>query len=527
MEEHTQLIKEWKACLAEWPRASVHTAREVVAERVSNMIAQYDVAPAESEEKSVSRNTTVAKLVKKTMELAQSDFQLGRLQNISFSAEWHAVAHLMRKVWLLHGYEWCHDKQKRTLPVVLRKEEVNPSVLEKNSDTKDDEDIRMYVSTTLTTTLFVAISFIEAFVSGSTLLQAEDKTNAYTYPTGKHVENYVYQIASEWHRTPADVDLYLENDQTAHGKMLERVESAIAHWCWVIPNMSTRVVDTDPCAVGTGIRGVRPVNEAVLIALHMNKAVDLIYGEHEIGMADAVVKFPDDIMPVWDLFLKQQYGVQLNNKQAVQIRANYFLSQSMVAARSIYGTRASQSEYTVDGYACSTSVHEQRGLPWFKERMAELKSVHAAFKNKAQHPVRAFAALMLVDRVFKSWLARSFMESYVVFEWDLFRRLPTIYQKERNFAERRPLIIFVLGRYWVQLHQLTGVANESPILLACDNGEQAILLWMYFVLSEFGGLLEDEGDIASCSEFAFLPLLQRFVEEVRQARAEVGDPNAE
>lgn len=474
------------------------------------------------------------KLVQDTMEFFESDTGFAQLRLPALRDNWDECRTYIQKLWLFYGYNWFHDRQKKTVsvrvPMQIKQStednKVGSSVPAPGTSSSSTQMAEIYVTTSLGTLLGIVISFIDTHIHQPNVLHDEELRKQVT--GSKSAEQLIDNLCEAWNHIRGS----LSDDAkiNRHVSIFQQVSTVISHWLWHISCMKnnmvsgldawssteakaeaqhrfalTRVVDTDPDYVGDGVRGLRPINEAMLTQWYMFQVLHTVYEEHKILELQHVLdqtRHPS-VQRAWIAFLEAQLDIETTNHQQMWARNMALLTRARLGARGLVATRESQAEQTVEPVVCVQRVHFETGTQWVKECKLVIKDTFCVLDNPECHEMRRFAVLMFVDRTFQAFFSVSFLKEFVVFEWDLFQQQQKLHSTRVGIARRRPLLVFVLGRFWIQLARHPDCNSDLPVLVPCPNVETAILAWFYCVIELHQGVASDGVDLRHCTEFPF------------------------
>lgn len=485
-----------------------------------------------------------SRLVQDTMAFFETDAGFAQLQLPALQNEWEACRTSIERLWLLYGYNWFHDRQKKTIPIrvpmqIKHATDDNKVGSSASASASTDPSVQasaslaeIYVTTTLGTLLGIVISFIDTHVHQPNLLL--DDPLLRQVQGSKSAEQVIDDLSAAWNHIPGAVSPVPETNR--HAMIYHKVKAVISHWLWHISCLRnntvsdlhalssaetkletqhrfalTRVVDTDPDYVGDGVRGLRPINEAMLTRWYMYQTLHTVYAEHDIVELKHVMSVVRDpqVHCKWTEFLASQIDLETTNHQQMWARNMALLTRARLGARGLLAVRESQSEQSVEPVVCVQRVHFETGTQWVKECKLVIKDSFHDLDNPDCHEMRRFAVLMFVDRTFQAFFSLSFIKEFLVFEWDLFQQQKKLHSTRSGIARRRPLLVFLLGRFWLQLVRHPDCNSEFPILVPCANVEVALLAWFYCVIELHQGVVSDGVDIRTCSEFPFAAELTR------------------
>lgn len=541
-----QILEHWRRLQDKWRHFAVtdeqSDAKQSVAERLRNDELSMDLASMYTpttgfKEEAVQLNKEAGEALQHTLEFLETKTGYRSLHLAARRDAWAELSEVMLEFWTDHAYDWFHSRQKKTIPVTMP---VRSRPLDDDNKvatsaaaaasvpagTVPDSatHAQVFVTTSLGSLFLVVISFIHAHIHQ--VIPDTDAALLNRVVHSKSAEQVLDELGSAWNHLEATVTARANTSR--HVKLLNKSYSVFVHWLWSVMGSDsgddvtratsaestdhsiqlalTKVVDMDPDYVGVGVRGLRPVNEAALTLWYMRLATDLVYEHHLIVPYSEV---PEGAMDrrgwtAWHAFLEKHLQYETTSAQNLLVRKLALFRKARVGARGVYADRENQGERTVEAVVCVQHIHPGDGLEWVKQSKVRIKEVFAVLDNPECHELRPFAALMFVDRTFRSYFDTEFIQEFVVFEWDLYRDRRRLFHKRSGTARRRPLILFVLGRFWVQLVSHPDCNSNLPILIACPNSESAILLWSYMVVTQHQGTLPSGADISHSAELPFI-----------------------
>lgn len=587
----TDLLDRWSSALDKWRDYRVDAEQSdsklSIAARVDNDDCFSDLAllytPTSGfQEERHTLDDELSSLVAATLTFASSEVGFCQLRNPLFGDDWMECRDVMNEMWLTHAYEWFHDRHKKTVCM-----HVNTHIKPTGTDADDNDGKchrtdssasasasssssasatttqanEVFVTTSLGVLFAVVMSFIDTHVCSDVFLRDMELRQRVT--TQKVAEQLVDELAGSWNHVPATLsdDLY----DNRHAVIMNKVKVVLSKWLWELSqpirrpvhyrrgysahasasasahasntdasyDPDARVIDMDPDFVGIGVRGLRPINEAVLTLWYMQSALQTVYLRHvplamhrtgdALDIPEVEDVLTDRVWSAWRQFLSKHIDVETTSAQNSRVRSLALWSRARVGARGLYAMRESQAEETVDAIVGVQQIHPGDGLQWVKESKPRIKDVFAVLDNPESHPLRGLASLVFLDRTFQSYFDVQFLSEFVLFEWDLHLRRAHLYHRRSGLAQRRPWIVFVLGRFWVQV--VAQLDSDTPLLIACPNAETAILLWSYLIVYLHNGVLRDGADLCKSTELPFMAALRAEVTRIDNPQP-IGAPAA-
>ena len=206
----------------------------------------------------------------------------------------------------------------------------------------------------------------------------------------------------------------------------------------------------------------------------------------------------------WVSFLGEQVQIDPSPTQTNRTESMYLLSIAPIGARGIYGILERTDEFEVEGLTCTQFIYEAKATEWIK-CFGELLPVYfEPIEDLHSHAMRPWWTLSLFDRIVSSCTRSrvSFIKYHVVFEWDLPRRSHVLSRLKNYASKRRPIILYVLGAFWVQLaievKDEDGDARIQDTLIPCSCVDEAIWTWMYMIHTYFGDKISNSVLLKDC-----------------------------
>lgn len=108
--------------------------------------------------------------------------------------------------------------------------------------------------------------------------------------------------------------------------------------------------------------------------------------------------------------------------------------------------------------------------------------------NNTTHPYHNLGVVSWFQHWFKIQFHTDWAKAYLVHGYTWLDTAPLLYQAKRQHRTRRPLVVFLLDRWFVQ------VCTEPLLLLPAPTTSHALVIWLLFLYCHFSAELENGDD---------------------------------